>query len=101
MIKAKPFNLKQVRLLDGIFKDNMQRDQNYLLQLEPDRFLHMFRITAGLSSNAQPYGGWETPEGELRGHSMGHYLSGCSLMYASSGDEQFKSRADYIVAELA
>ena len=66
MIKAQPFNLKQVRLLDGIFKDNMQRDQNYLLQLEPDRFLHSFRVTAGLPSEAEPYGGWEAPEGELR-----------------------------------
>jgi len=101
IIKAKPFDLKQVRLLDGLFKDNMQRDQKYLLQLEPDRFLHTFRITAGLPSSAQPYGGWEMPEGELRGHSLGHYLSGCALMYASTGDEQFKSRADYIVTELA
>jgi len=54
-----------------------------------------------LPSNAQPYGGWELPDGELRGHSMGHYLSGCSLMYASTGDNQLKVRADYIVAELA
>ncbi|MBA3873405.1 MAG: glycoside hydrolase family 127 protein, partial [Anaerolineae bacterium] len=101
MIKAQPFNLKQVRLLDGIFKDNMQRDQNYLLHLEPDRFLHSFRVTAGLPSEAQPYGGWEAPEGELRGHSLGHYLSACALMFASTGDEQFKARADTIVAELA
>ncbi len=101
MIKAKPFDLKQVHLLDGIFKDNMQRDLNYLLQLEPDRFLHSFRITAGLPSSAQPYGGWESPDGELRGHSLGHYLSGCSLMYASTGDTQLKARVDYIVAELA
>ena len=101
MIKAKPFDLKQVRLLDSIFKENMQRDQAYLLQLDADRFLHTFRLTAGLPSTAQPYGGWEMPSGELRGHSLGHYLSGCSLMYASSDDEQLKNRVDYIVAELA
>ncbi len=101
MIKTEPFDLKQVRLLNSIFKENMKRDLDYLLQLEPDRFLHSFRITAGLPSNAQPYGGWESPDGELRGHSMGHYLSGCSLMYASTGDDQLKARADYIVAELA
>ena len=34
-MRAKPFDLKQVRLLDGPFKDAMQRDQEYLLQLEP------------------------------------------------------------------
>ncbi len=101
MIKAKPFDLKQVRLLPGIFKENMERDQAYLLQLEPDRFLHMFRITAGLPSAAEPYGGWENPDGELRGHTLGHYLSGCALMYASTGDERLKDRVDYMVAELA
>ncbi len=101
MIKAKPFELKQVQLLDSPFKGNMERDQRYLLELEPDRFLHSFRVTAGFSSDAEPYGGWESPTGELRGHSLGHYLSACSLMYASTGDEGFKKRADYIVAELA
>lgn len=101
MIKAKPFDLKQVRLLDSVFKDNMQRDLDYLLRLDPDRFLHTFRITAGLPTTAQPYGGWEMPEGELRGHSLGHYLSGCALMYASTGNDEMKRRADYIVAELS
>ncbi len=100
-IKAQPFSLKQVRLLDSPFRDAMERDRKYLLSLDPDRLLHMFRITAGLPSSAQPYGGWEKPDVELRGHSMGHYLSGCALMYASTGDEKLKQKADAIVAELA
>jgi DUF1680 family protein len=101
MIKAKPFNLKQVRLLDGPFQQAMQRDGAYLLQLEPDRLLHTFRLTAGLPTDAVPYGGWEAPDCQLRGHSLGHYMSACSLMYASSGDDAFKARANDIVAELA
>jgi hypothetical protein len=100
-MKAQPFDLKQVRLLDGPFRDAMERDRAYLLSLEPDRLLHMFRVTAGLPSSAQPYGGWEEPKCELRGHSMGHYLSACALMYASTGDEKLKARAEAIVAELA
>jgi DUF1680 family protein len=32
---------------------------------------------------------------------MGHYLSALSLMYASTGDERFKQRVDYLVGELA
>jgi DUF1680 family protein len=98
---ATAFDLKDVRLLDGPFRDAMMRDERYLLSLEPDRFLHMFRITAGLSSSARPYGGWEAPDVELRGHSLGHYWSALSLMYASTGNEALKSRADLIVAELA
>lgn len=100
MIKAKPFNLKQVRLLDGLFRDAMQGDMAYLLQLEPDRLLHTFRLTAGLPTNAKPDGGWEAPDCQLRGHSSGHYLSACSLMYVSTDEETLKTRVDYIVSEL-
>jgi len=99
--KAKAFDLSQVRLLDGPFKDAMERDRRYLHQLEPDRFLHTFRLNAGLESTAEAYGGWERADVELRGHSLGHYLSACAMMYASTGDEELKKRCEYIVAELA
>lgn len=102
MIQAKPFDLKDVRLSgNSPFTENMARDKAYLLDLDPDRFLHTFRLTAGLPTSAEPYGGWELPTGELRGHSFGHYLSACALMYASTGEEVFKQRVDYIVSELA
>jgi len=99
--KVSPFDLREVRLLDGPFRDAMLRDQKYLLELDSDRLLHNFRVTAGLPSTAQPLGGWEDPKGELRGHSVGHFLSGCALMYASTGDARFKDKGDGIVAELA
>lgn len=101
MIKAQPFDLKQVRLLDGLFKQAMERDLAYLLQIEPDRLLHTFRVNAGLPSTAKPLGGWESPDCEVRGHSLGHYLSACALSYAATGDDRFKARVDTIVAELA
>jgi len=100
-IKAKPFNLTQVRPLGGPFKEAMERDAQYLKALEPDRLLHNFRVNAGLPSSAEPLGGWEKPDVELRGHTMGHFLSACALMYASTGDEELKTKADNLVAELA
>ena len=100
-LAALPFPLRDVRLLDGPFREAMLRDQKYLLSLDNDRLLHMFRVTAGMPSTAKPYGGWEAPDVQLRGHSMGHFLSACALMYASTGDERFKTKADAIVAELA
>src|SRR5581483_4477259 len=66
-----------------------------------DRLLHNFRVNAGLPSTAEPLGGWEKPDCELRGHFVGHFLSACALMYASTGDEALKKKADYMVAELA
>jgi len=98
--KACSFELGDVRLLEGPFRDAMLRDQKYLLALDPDRLLHNFRVNAGLPSAAEPLGGWEAPDVELRGHSVGHYLSALALMYAGTGDAAFKTRADMIVAEL-
>jgi len=100
-VQAKPFDLTEVRLLNGPFKHAQELDHKYLLALDPDRFLHNFRINAGLSSNVEPYGGWEAPDWGFRGHTAGHYLTALALMYASTGDETLKRRMDYFVAELA
>jgi uncharacterized protein len=99
--KVLPFPLKQVRLGDGPCKIAMEVDRKYLLSLPPDRLLHTFRVNAGVSSSAQPLGGWEAPNCELRGHyAGGHYLSACALMYASTGDEDLKKNANLVVARL-
>ena len=87
-LAAQPFDLKEVRLLDGPFREAMLRDKAYLLSLDPERLLVAFHINYGMATNARPYGGWEEPKSEVRGHCLGHYLSACSLMYASTGDAE-------------
>jgi len=100
--KVRPFPMKQVRLGDGPCRDAMEANRKFLHSLPPDRLLHTFRINAGLPSSAEPFGGWEKPDCELRGHYVGgHYLSACALMYASTGDEVLKTNASTVVAELA
>jgi len=100
-LKVSAFELRDVRLLDGPFKHAMELDHKYLLSLDADRLLHNFRVNAGLPSSAEPLGGWEEPKGELRGHFVGHYLTACGLMYASTGDERLKQKGDAVVAGLA
>jgi hypothetical protein len=100
-LKAVPFDLRDVQLLDGPFREAMVRNQQFLLGVDNDRMLHNFRVNAGLPSSAKPYGGWEEPTVELRGHSLGHYLTGLALAYRSTGDERFKAKGDAVVAELA
>lgn len=97
-LRAMPFALEDVRLLDGPFKHAMDLNADYLLKLEPDRLLHNYRKFAGLDPKAEGYGGWETRG--IAGHSLGHYLSACSLMYASTGNPRFRDRVNYIVDEL-
>ncbi len=100
--KVRPFPMKQVRLGEGACKQAMEADRRYLHSLPPDRLLHTFRVNAGFPSTAQPLGGWEAPDCELRGHyAGGHYLSAAALMYASTGDDELKANANTVVAELA
>ena len=98
------FPLADVRLLDGPFLEAQQRDEAYLLKLEADRMLHNFRVNAGLEPKAPVYGGWESVQtwADIRaqGHTLGHYLTAASLMFASTGHEEMKQRVDYIVGEL-
>ena len=101
VLAAKPFPLHHVRLLDGPFKTTMELNRRYLRSLDADRMLHTFRLNAGLPSVAEPLGGWEAPDGELRGHCLGHFLSGCALTFAATGDEQLKATGSYIVTVLA
>jgi hypothetical protein len=100
-VQAYPFSLKNVRLLDGLFKTAMERDLGYMSSLDNDRLLHMFRVTAGLPSTAEAYGGWEKADVEVRGHTIGHFLSASALMFASTGDARVKAKADAVVSALA
>lgn len=96
--KVIPFQLEDIKLLDGPFKHATELNIQSLLNYEPDRFLSKFRSEAGLVPKAIPYGGWEAMT--IAGHSLGHYLSACALMYQSTGDQRFLDRVNYIVAEL-
>ncbi len=98
-VQAYAFNLHDIKLLDGSpFKNAMDKDLAYLLTLEPDRLLHRFHANAGLPTKAEVYGGWESDG--LSGHTLGHYLSACAMMYASTGDARFKEKVDYVITEL-
>jgi len=98
---ARPFDLDRVRLHPGPFLDALEVNRRFLLAQDENRLLHMFRITAGLPSTAEPLGGWEAPVNELRGHYVGHYLSAVAKMSQSLGDSVLKARGDRIVTELA
>jgi hypothetical protein len=99
--KVEPFDLGQVRLWDGPFREAMERDRQYLRSLDNDRQLHTFRLTAGLPTHAKPLGGWESPDDRARGEFFGHSLSACAMMYAATGDKELKAKVDTLVVELA
>jgi DUF1680 family protein len=99
--RAAALPLKNVQLLDSPFRQNQARNTTYLMFLEPERMLRSFRLNYGLSSPAEPLGGWEKPDSQIRGHMTGHLLSGLALTYASTSDEAARIRGRYLVGQLA
>jgi len=107
-LKAYSFDLKQVKLLPSRFRENMMRDSAWMMSIDTKRLLHSFRTNAGVySANEGGYftmkkmGGWESLDCDLRGHTTGHLLSALALMYASTGNDAFKIKADSLVKGLA
>ena len=96
--RAVPFDMEDVVLTEGPFQMATHLNEQILLEYEPDRFLAKFRMEAGLEPRAEHYHGWE--DHTIAGHSLGHYLTAICLMYQSTGNEEFRSRAIYITEEL-
>ena len=102
-MKAKGYypSLSSVRLASGnAFADNMARDLSYLKKLDCDRMLYNFRKTFGVPTDAEPVYGWDAPDGLLRGHSTGHFLSALAIAYSATGDEELLEKSRYMVHEL-
>ncbi|KAG6403129.1 hypothetical protein SASPL_135346 [Salvia splendens] len=78
-----------------------QTNLDYLLILDVDRLVWSFRKTAALDAPGSPYGGWESPDMELRGHFVGHYLSACAQMWASTHNESLKQKMNAVVSALS
>jgi DUF1680 family protein len=104
-VRLQPFDLADVDLGEGPFLHAQRMTEAYLLSLQPDRMLHNFRVNAGLKPKAPVYGGWESEatweDINCHGHTLGHYLSACSLAFRSTKDKRFKQRIEYIANELA
>jgi uncharacterized protein len=86
---------------DSVFANARDRMIEFLLKVDDDQMLYSFRVAAGLDTKgAPPMTGWDNPEGKLRGHTTGHYLSALALAYAGTGATQLKTKLDYMVEQL-
>ncbi|MGW2050457.1 beta-L-arabinofuranosidase domain-containing protein [Streptomyces sp. NPDC001858] len=99
---VQPFALDQVALGDGVFRRKRDLMLGYARAYPADRILAVFRTNAGLDTRgARPPGGWETADGNLRGHYAGHFLTLVAQAYADTREAALKTKLDYLVAELA
>jgi uncharacterized protein len=99
--QAAALPLEDVQLLDSPFRQNQARNTSYLLFLDPERMLRSFRLNYGEPAKAEPLGGWEKPDSQIRGHMTGHLLSGLGLTTANTGNETARERGRYLVSQLA
>jgi uncharacterized protein len=68
--KVLPFELTDVKLLDGLFLHAAELNVKTLKNYDPDRLLSRFYSEAGMKPKADHYMCWENES--LAGHSPGH-----------------------------
>lgn len=94
-------SLHDVRLEPGsMYWRAQQTNLEYLLLLDVDRLVWSFRKQAGLTAPGTPYGGWEGPGIQLRGHFVGHYLSATAKMWASTHNDTLNAKMSSVVDAL-
>lgn len=100
-----PLPAGSVSLAPSLFQQRFALNRRYLIALKSENLLQNFYMEAGLwSPPSQPkdiHWGWESPTSQVRGHFLGHWLSAAASVWATTGDQEVKGKADYIVSELA
>lgn len=83
------------------FKEQQDRMLEVLLEQNDDQMLYNFREACGLDKKGAPAMiGWDTPDGNLRGHTTGHYLSALAACYSATKNETIRKKAVYMVDSL-
>ncbi|MBW4085817.1 beta-L-arabinofuranosidase domain-containing protein [Paenibacillus sp. S150] len=95
----KDFRMDQVRITDPYFVNAFTKELQYLKSYDPDRLLAGFRENKGLPPKSSKYPGWESTE--IRGHTLGHYLTALAQAYSATGDDEIALRLKYLLEELA
>ncbi|MGN0551866.1 MAG: beta-L-arabinofuranosidase domain-containing protein [Oscillospiraceae bacterium] len=103
--------VQNVKLTGGLFRERLEVNREYLMELDSMALLQNFYLEAGIimpglqvipdPSDTRLHWGWEAPTCQLRGHFLGHWLSAASKLYASEKDIELKVKLDKIIDELA
>lgn len=92
------FRPEEVVVTDEYYANALSLEVDYLKVFDADRLVSGFLTTKGLETKAIPYPGWESKE--IRGHTLGHYLSAISQAYVNTKDEELLEKLEYIIGEL-
>ncbi|MBS1906446.1 MAG: glycoside hydrolase family 127 protein [Actinobacteria bacterium] len=86
--------MENVTVTDGYLENANGKTIDYLLSLDPEKFLYSWYKQAGLTpTTTSGYGGWERDSGtRFQGHFFGHYISALSQAYATTTDAGVKGQ---------
>ncbi len=100
-----PVDRSRIRLAPSMFQQRFNLNRKYMMSLTNENLLQSFYMEAGLWSPPHKpidcHWGWESPTSQVRGHFLGHWLSGAAMIWAETGDAEIKAKANSIVSELA
>ncbi len=91
--------MSQVKLIDPYLVNAFKKEIEYLESFDCDKLLCCFYKTKGLAPKAENYHGWENSE--IRGHTMGHYLTALAQAYSDTNDNKIYERLQYLLKELS
>ncbi|WP_372344849.1 beta-L-arabinofuranosidase domain-containing protein [Streptomyces sp. KL116D] len=100
-----PFELGEVALGKGVFADKRRLMLDFGRGYDEMRLVQVFRANVGLPTpGAVAPGGWEGLDGEangnLRGHTTGHFLTMLAQAWASTGEQVYADKIRRVVGEL-
>lgn len=86
--------LTTLQLDDAYLNNAADKEHQYLLSLDSEKFLYEFYKVAGLPPTTDSgYGGWERSDAvNFRGHAFGHYMSALAMSYAGTRDATTKQK---------
>lgn len=86
-VEAESFDLRQVRLLPGRFRENLERDSVWMASIEVNRM--------GLWAYNKLYGQSEEPRRKMIRNEFGGINEAFYNLYALTGDERYRWLAEY------
>lgn len=93
------FNLNQVQVTEPYIVNALEKELSYLKSFDADRLVAGFQEINNIRPKAPKYNGWEVTE--IRGHSLGHYMTAVAQAVAQTGDKELRDKLVYIVDRLA
>ena len=99
------FDLKNVYLLPGMFKNQFEQMKDYFLAIPNDDMLYGFRKRAGLPHPGRELGGWYNndasgyPDLEEVFNTFGQWLGAYAKIYSVTKDAKALEKLQYLVNE--